>query len=109
MAKSADNAESTPDDAGTSKTERARQRLSEVGEKVGRKASETARSAAERSEAVREVASENLKAGVDRVKTDFDDLSDGVQKYVNDNPGRSVLIAAGVGFVVGLLVRGGRR
>lgn len=109
MTKSADDAEPTPSEESKKDTDRARQRISEVGERVGKKVGEAARSAGERADAVREVASENLKAGVDRVKTDLDALSDEVQKYVNDNPGRSVLIAAGVGFLVGLLVRGGRR
>jgi len=32
-----------------------------------------------------------------------------VSLYVRDNPGKSVLIAAGVGFLLGLLTRRGSR
>ncbi len=91
------------------RADQARQRLSEVGGRVGRKVSDAARSAGERSEVAREVAVDNLKAGADRVKKDLEGLNREVNAYVNDNPGRSVLIAAGVGFLVGLLMRGGRR
>jgi ElaB/YqjD/DUF883 family membrane-anchored ribosome-binding protein len=51
------------------------------------------------------VAREGLKTGYDRARKDFDQLSGDVNTYVRDNPGRSVLIAAGLGFLVGLLVR----
>ncbi|HYU33607.1 MAG TPA: hypothetical protein VEW48_15750 [Thermoanaerobaculia bacterium] len=63
-------------------TERARERYGEVAD-----------SARERYSQVRERSGE---------------LSRDVAHYVRDNPGRSVLIAAGVGFLVGLLVRRGR-
>lgn len=52
---------------------------------------------------------DNLKQGYDKVRKDLDGLSADVNDYVRDNPGRSVLIAAGIGFVVGLMLRGGRR
>ncbi len=63
-------------------TERARERYGEVAD-----------SARERYTQVRE------KSG---------ELSRDVSHYVRDNPGRSVLIAAGVGFLAGLLVRRSR-
>lgn len=63
-------------------TERARERYGEVAD-----------SARERYTQVRE------KSG---------ELSRDISHYVRDNPGRSVAIAAGVGFLVGLLVRRGR-
>ena len=63
-------------------TERARERYGEVAE-----------SARERYTQVRERSGE---------------LSRDLTHYVRDNPGRSIAIAAGVGFLVGLLVRRGR-
>lgn len=53
-------------------------------------------------------ASRNLRKGYQKVRKDFDGLTQDVNEYVRDNPGKSVLIAAGVGFVIGLLFRGGR-
>ncbi len=53
-------------------------------------------------------ASRNLRKGYKRARKDFDGLAKDVNEYVRDNPGKSVLIAAGVGFVIGLLFRGGR-
>jgi ElaB/YqjD/DUF883 family membrane-anchored ribosome-binding protein len=43
------------------------------------------------------------------VRRDAVQVSDNVNEYVRENPGKSILIAAGVGFVIGLLVRGNRR
>ena len=37
--------------------------------------------------------------------TEWDDVVDNVKGYVRDNPGKSVAIALGVGFAVGLLFR----
>ncbi len=53
-------------------------------------------------------ASRNLRKGYRKVRKDFDGLTKDVNEYVRDNPGKSVLIAASVGFVIGLLFRGGR-
>jgi ElaB/YqjD/DUF883 family membrane-anchored ribosome-binding protein len=52
----------------------------------------------------------NMREGYTRVRKDFDGLSHDVNEYVRDNPGKSVLMAAGVGFLIGLLFRvgGGR-
>lgn len=52
-------------------------------------------------------ASKNLRKGYKRVRKDFDSLSSDMNDYVQDNPGKSILLAAGVGFLFGLLVRGG--
>lgn len=40
--------------------------------------------------------------------TSLKDIETSVGDYVKSNPGKSVLIAAGVGFVAGFLLRGGR-
>ena len=55
------------------------------------------------------VAVDNLKQGYDKVHKDMGKLTDDVNDYVRSNPGRSILMAAGLGFVIGLLMRGRRR
>ena len=54
-------------------------------------------------------AKEKLGHGYERARKDMDQLVGDVNVYVRDNPGRSVLIAAGVGFVLGFLLRRDRR
>jgi ElaB/YqjD/DUF883 family membrane-anchored ribosome-binding protein len=56
-----------------------------------------------------ETARDGLRTGYARVRKDGGQLVEDVNVFVRDNPGRSILIAAGVGFVIGLLVRGRRR
>ena len=73
--------------------ERASQEIRRGTEKARERYGEVADSARERYTQVRERSGE---------------LSRDLSFYVRDNPGRSVLIAAGVGFLVGLLVRRGR-
>lgn len=60
-------------------------------------------------ERVGEVA-ESVKARAGALKdkiadTDWEDVQSGVKNYVRDNPGKSVAIALGVGFVLGLLLQ----
>ncbi len=60
-------------------------------------------------ERVGEVA-DNVKARAgalrDRIaETDWADVQTGVKNYVRDNPGKSVGVALGVGFALGLLLR----
>ncbi|HEX7419385.1 MAG TPA: DUF883 C-terminal domain-containing protein [Thermoanaerobaculia bacterium] len=38
---------------------------------------------------------------------DFGAVTDQVRSYVRSNPGKALLISIGVGFVIGLLLRGG--
>jgi ElaB/YqjD/DUF883 family membrane-anchored ribosome-binding protein len=59
-------------------------------------------------ERVGEVA-DNVKARAgalrDRIaETEWKDVQSGVKNYVRDNPGKSVAIALGVGFALGLLL-----
>jgi ElaB/YqjD/DUF883 family membrane-anchored ribosome-binding protein len=75
---------------------------------AGQKLHEVTAQAGERTQAAREKAAEGLRQGYDRVRKDVDDLNSDVNTYVKDNPGRSVLIAAGVGFVLGMLIRRSR-
>jgi ElaB/YqjD/DUF883 family membrane-anchored ribosome-binding protein len=86
-------------------------KVKQIREGAGR-ASAQVREGAERASTVaREkyaVARDNVRQGYDRVTKDLSHLSDDVSEYVRHNPGKSVAIAAGIGFVVGLLWRGGR-
>lgn len=96
--------------------EAARERFEEAAEDLERRARKTQRELRRQAErvgtAAREkydAAVEGVKEGYARVRQDVGKLSSDVNDYVRDNPGKSLLIAAGVGFLVGLLVRGGRR
>ncbi|HEY9231787.1 MAG TPA: hypothetical protein VIS78_06560 [Blastocatellia bacterium] len=40
---------------------------------------------------------------------DYGQIADEAKDYARQNPGQALLIAAAAGFVIGLLVRGGRR
>lgn len=83
----------------------AKEKLSEVSQVAGKKLQEVKGQAGEVSQVAREKATEGLKQGYERVRKDFDDLNSDVNAYVRDNPGRSVLLAAGLGFVLGMLIR----
>jgi len=101
----------------------ARQRFQKLGDDVQdryKKVSSDVRRGAER-------AQKEIRRGAERAKGAYDDLSKTAEKsyrrvrsqattvsrevslYVRDNPGKSVLIAAGVGFLLGLLTRRGSR
>lgn len=66
-----------------------------------RRGTETAR------QTYREV-SDNARRGYTRVRSEAGNLSREVSLFVRDNPAKAVAIAAGVGFLLGLLVRRGR-
>ena len=83
----------------------AKEKLSEVSQAAGKRLKEAKGQAGEVTQVAREKAAEGLKQGYDRVRKDFDDLNADVNAYVRDNPGRSVLIAAGLGFVLGMMMR----
>jgi ElaB/YqjD/DUF883 family membrane-anchored ribosome-binding protein len=96
--------------------ERARERFEEAAETfeggVRRTRREMRRRAEELGEATREKydrAVEGVQRGYEKVRKDAADLADDVNTYVRENPGKSVLMAAGAGFVLGLLMRGRRR
>ncbi len=92
--------------------EKTKATLEDAKEKV-LKASRTMREeAAKATDFAREragVAAETLREGYGRARKDMDKLSEDVTTYVRDNPGRSVLIAAGIGFLIGFLIRSDRR
>lgn len=81
----------------------------ETAGKAGTQIRESAGKAGERAKETYGVAKDNVRQGYDKVSKDMDQLSQDVNEYVRHNPGKSVLIAATVGFVLGALLRGGRR
>ena len=83
----------------------AREKLQQVSDNVRQQANRAGEVARERYDA----AAQTLRQGYDRASKDLTKLGNDVTTYVRDNPGRSVLAAAAVGFCVGLLVRRGRR
>lgn len=96
--------------------EYAKERLGEVARDVEQryqKVAEEMRKEAEKAKVkAREqmgVAAEGLRTGYDKVRKDANELTDDFNDYVRDNPGKSVLIAAAAGFIVGLILRGSDR
>ncbi len=95
------------DSAGSSAVQQrlhdARERLAAVGESVGQRFQE-ARSnvAGERYEHT----VESLRGGYDRVRGDMGRAAHDVNDYVQMHPAKALLVAAGVGFVLGLVFRG---
>ena len=83
--------------------------LRDSAEKAGTQLKETAGQVSEKARETYGVAKEKVGQGYDRVSKDMDQLTQDVNEYVRHNPGKSVLIAAGIGFVLGALMRGGRR
>lgn len=77
----------------------------EGAEKTGRQIKEGASKARDAARQGVDSAKENLRVGYDKARKDLDGLSEDVNEYVRQNPGRSVLIAAGLGFVLGLLLQ----
>ena len=94
----------------------ARDRFEEAAEDLEKNARRTQRELRRRAERLGDAAKEKYEAvaegvrtGYCRVRKDAAQLSTDVNEYVRENPGKSILIAAGVGFLVGLLIRGRRR
>ena len=66
-----------------------------------RKSAEAARERAQET-------AETVREGYAKVRSQAGDISEQVSSYVRENPGKSVLMAAGIGFLLGLLFRGNR-
>ena len=91
--------------------ESAREKFIEVAKGAEEKVRDFGKSADKASTVAREqyaVAAEKVRTGYDKARKDMDHLTEDVNEYVRDNPGRSVLIAAGIGFFLGLIMRGRR-
>ncbi|HEX6862905.1 MAG TPA: DUF883 C-terminal domain-containing protein [Thermoanaerobaculia bacterium] len=74
--------------------------------KGAERASAEIRRGAERARESYSDVADNARRGYDKVRTDAGELTREVGFYVRDNPGKALLIAAGVGFLLGLVARG---
>jgi ElaB/YqjD/DUF883 family membrane-anchored ribosome-binding protein len=90
----------------------ARERLEGVargaGERYQKVAEEMRREAERATQAAREkvdTAVAGIRQGYGKVSKNVGGIAEDVADYVRDNPGRSLLMAAGVGFLLGLLFR----
>lgn len=84
----------------------------DVGERFKKVSEDVKREAGKAGEVAREranVAAENVRVGYEKARKDFGHVNEDLNDYVRDNPARSILIAAGIGFVLGLIFRGGGR
>lgn len=70
------------------------------------KASEEIRRGTERARVTYDEVSENAQRTFERARSEAGNFSREASLFVRDNPGKAVLIAAGVGFLLGLIVRG---
>lgn len=88
-------------------------KIEDAARTVDEKIDATREAVGDRATRVRERMGEmadNVKAKAaslrDKIReTEWDDVVDGVSGYVRNNPGKSVAIALGVGFALGLLLR----
>ena len=87
--------------AGTAST-KVKEKAGQASTKVKEKAGQVSTAARERYD----VAAERARQGYDKARKDLDHLTQDVNEYVRDNPGKAVLIAAGIGFLIGLIFRG---
>lgn len=79
--------------------------LGEGTSKVSHQVKESAGKASEVTKEKYGVAKEKVKYGYGKARKDLDTLTEDVNEYTRDNPGKAVLMAAGIGFVLGLLLR----
>lgn len=86
----------------------AQSRYQRIGDDVRRgaeRAKSELRRGAERARETYQGAAENARLSYERVRAEAGPVTQDVSAWVRDNPARSVLIAAGVGFLFGMLVR----
>ncbi|HVR99698.1 MAG TPA: hypothetical protein VMW27_23945 [Thermoanaerobaculia bacterium] len=81
------------------------QRISDDVRRGAERARTELRHGAERARETYQDAAENARVGFERVRAETGNVTQDVGAWVRDNPARSVLIAAGVGFLFGMLVR----
>lgn len=84
---------------------RYRQVSEDVRRGAERASSEIRRGTDRAKETYRDVA-DSAREGYDKVRVDAGNLSREVGFYVRDNPAKALLMAAGIGFLLGLVVRG---
>ncbi len=81
------------------------QRISDDVRRGAERAKTELRRGAERARETYQDAAENARVGFERVRAETGTVTQDVNAWVRDNPARSVMIAAGVGFLFGMLVR----
>jgi ElaB/YqjD/DUF883 family membrane-anchored ribosome-binding protein len=110
-------------DAAEDSVESARKRFQKLGDQAQdryKKVSDDVRRGAERAskeirrgtERARETygeVAENATKTYERVRSEAGNVTREVSLYVRDNPAKAVMIAAGFGFLLGLVARRGRR
>jgi ElaB/YqjD/DUF883 family membrane-anchored ribosome-binding protein len=83
-------------------------RYKRVSKDVRRGAERASREIRRSAEAARETyrdTADKVQKGYKRTRSEVERLGRDVGEYVRENPGKAVLIAAGVGFLLGLVVR----
>lgn len=105
----ADLTQGTGTDGVGSSRDRFQDRFRKVSDDVRRgaqRASEEIRRGTERARVSYDEVTENAQRTFERARSEAGNLSREVGLFVRDNPGKAVLIAAGVGFLLGLVARG---
>jgi len=86
----------------------ARERFEEAADDFSKRYRKVRKSAEKTADTARERyddAVEAVQDGYEKVRKDVKRVSGDVSEYVRENPGKSLLMAAGVGFLIGLLFR----
>lgn len=81
------------------------QRISDDVRRGAERAKSELRRGAERARETYHDAAETARLSYERVRAEAGPVTQDVGAWVRDNPARSVLIAAGIGFLLGMLVR----
>ena len=80
---------------------------------VGMRAREYGRSVADAASTAKEYLSDKAGAVGDKLSglrdVNYEEYANQAKDYARQNPGQALLVAAAAGFVLGILVRGGRR
>lgn len=80
--------------------------LSDQAKEYGQKVADAASSAKDYLSDRASVVGEKIQ---DLRNADYQELAENAKQYARQNPGQALLVAAATGFVLGLLLRGGRR
>ncbi|HJQ34395.1 MAG TPA: hypothetical protein VJ866_19600 [Pyrinomonadaceae bacterium] len=84
-----------------------------AGGGIGAKAKEYGQTVADAASTARDYLSDKASVVGDKLQdlrnVDYAEYANQAKDYARQNPGQALLVAAAAGFVIGLLVRGGRR
>jgi ElaB/YqjD/DUF883 family membrane-anchored ribosome-binding protein len=93
-------------------TEKLSDKASQAGETITQTANKASQRVGEMTSHAREFMSEKIGMARDRLRdlrdTDVSQFTDDVKEYTRQNPTQAILIALGVGFTLGLFMRGSR-